>query len=92
MKYSDIMASAVGRHINLSQPSDDDKDRFCTAFEHHKADLYDRIFDYVVEKTGHAPDIDTMFAQIAGRAKNNYFDPDELDQIAYAAGYTGVEK
>jgi hypothetical protein len=92
MKYSDIVASAVGHHIDLSHASDEDKDRFCTAFEHQKADLYERIFEYLVEKTGREPAIDDLFAQIVARVKNNYFEPDELDQIAYAAGFTGVNK
>jgi hypothetical protein len=92
MKYSDIISSAVGHHIDLSQASDEDKDRFCTAFEHQKADLYDQIFEYIVKKTGKEPTVDKLFAQIVARAKSNYFEPDDLNQIAYAAGFTGVDK
>lgn len=92
MKYSEIMGSSVGHVIDLSNATDEDKDRFVTAFEMQKAELYERLVTALIEKTGHEPEVDAVFDHIADRAKNNYFEPDELDQIAYAAGFTGITK
>jgi hypothetical protein len=92
MKYSDIIASNVGHEIDLNHASDTDKDRFCTAFEAQRHELYSEFFEEIVKKTGHEPSIDEVFNQIVERAKVNYFEPDELDQIAYAAGFTGIVK
>lgn len=92
MKYSDILGSSVGRDIDFSHASEGDIDRFCTAFEAQNPELFDRMFEDIVKKTGHTPTNGDVFEQILSRVNTNFFEPDDLNQVAYAAGFTGFVK
>jgi hypothetical protein len=92
MKYNDIIANEVGYHIDLTHASDDDKERFVTAFESQMPTMYENIFEQFIDEHGGAPEANDLFTEIVERVKMNVFDMDDLNQIAYAAGFTGVDK
>jgi len=92
MKYHDIIANEVGRHIDLNNASDEDKERFVTAFEVQMPELYENTFEQLLDEKGGPPDANDIFTDLMDRIQINFFSPDDLNQIAYAAGFTGVDK